>query len=172
MKKLCFAFILLALIASVSSTLGIASGENDPLKNCPLKKGDPLSKVKEFYRVSYDPQESGPRVPGSFYYAYDFPKYGVSVFFDNLLQVLTLRFDRPFSGKIDGISIGDTKEQVVKLKGEPLRKFQSPDFKKAQENKRTSLNEVWVYESESEFFRCEFGSSSNKLQTILSSRGN
>jgi Protein of unknown function (DUF2845) len=167
----------ISLRASVSPASSIASGKNDPFKNCPLKNGDTLSKVKEFYHVNYDPQESGPRVPGGTYYAYHFPKYGVYVFFDNFLQVQTLRFDQPFSGKIGGVSVGDPKEQVVKLKGEPVSKSRSLDFEvleRAQKGQRISENnEEWTYkQNEREFVVYNFGSSSGKVQTIFSSHGN
>jgi hypothetical protein len=162
----------ISLRASISPAQDKASGKNDPFRNCPLKKGDPLSKVKEFYRVSYEPQKSDPPTPSGVYYIYDFEKFGVDVFFDNFLQVATLRFYRPFSGKIDGVSVGDTKKQVVKLKGEPLNKFQSPDFDQAEKNKHISLNEAWVYKREGELLRYDFDSSNGKVRTILSSYGN
>jgi hypothetical protein len=141
------------------------------LKNCPLKKGDPLSKVKEFYGVSYDPQKSDPPTPSGIYYTYHFAKYGVYVFFDNFLQVATLRFDRPFSGKIDGVSVGDTKDEVVKLKGEPPTRFESPDLNNVHLGARLSLNEAWVYKGEGELLRYDLGSVSGKVQTILSTNG-
>ena len=145
-----------------------------------------LSKVKEFYRVSYDPEKSEP-IPiqggtyyvGGIYYTYDFAKYGVDVFFDKFLQVDTLQFNRPFSGKIDGVSVGDTKEHVVKLKGEPLYKNEWLDFNNLHVGGRFSSNdkvEVWVYKSGHEGVGEEltytFGLLSGKVRMIRSTNGN
>jgi hypothetical protein len=121
---------------SKTQSPSMASGKTDFLKECPLKKGDPLSRVKEFYRVSNDP-EKHPPAPGKTQYVYHFVECGVWVFFDNALLVQTLRFDRPFSGKIEGVSVGNTKEELVKLKGEPLKKFRGiPDAEQLDDKKK------------------------------------
>jgi hypothetical protein len=116
--------------------------ENNFLKNCPLKKGDPLSKVKEFYRVGYDPEKSERPPPGGTSYTYHFSEYGVWIFLSSSQQVQTLRFDKPFAAKIDGVAVGDTKEMVITLKGEPLRKFQGLPDLEVSENRKKRIAEI------------------------------
>jgi hypothetical protein len=82
-----------------------------------------VSKVKEFYHVSFEPQIWEKPSPGGTSYQYHFAEYGVYVFFDASKNVQSLRFDRPFAGKIDGVTVGASKEEVVRLKGEPVREF-------------------------------------------------
>jgi hypothetical protein len=132
MKKL---FLLMCF--SWTGAAWAATADSEFLQNCPIKKGDPLSKVKEFYRISAEPQMADKPTPGGSYSSYHFTEYGVYVFFDAARNVQTLRFDRPFAGKIDGVAIGATKEEVVRLKGEPVKEFQGlPDMSVFQERKK------------------------------------
>ena len=87
----------------------------------PIRRGDHISKVKEFYGIDFDPQPHGSvRDP----WMYDLSQYGTLIFFDKAFNVYVIRFDAAFKGKIEGIGIGDTEETMLKLKGEPARRWE------------------------------------------------
>ncbi|MBA5689807.1 hypothetical protein [Rugamonas apoptosis] len=133
---LCFVYILF-LTAGFSP---VASAEVDYFRNCPIKKGDSILTVKEHYKINYEPQMYEKATPGGTYYNYHLTEYGIYIFLDASKNVLSLRFDAPFSGKIDGVSVGDTKENVVKLKGEPLKQFEGlPDTEVIEGRKKRAL---------------------------------
>ena len=89
---------------------------------CPISQGDSVNKVKQFYRIPVDPQMLGS--PTTYRYQYHLEGYGIWVFFDEQLRVLSLRFDAPFRGRFGGIAIGDTSARVLALRGEPTRQLQ------------------------------------------------
>ena len=107
---------------------GLAKAAEDYLHNCPLKKGDTLASVKEYYRIGPDPQVVEKPSAGGSYFIYQLREYGVTVYFDENKLVQDLRFERPFAGKVAGLSIGEDKSQVTSAYGEPVRKTQAlPD---------------------------------------------
>ena len=119
---------------------GVVFGENDYLRNCPIKKGESLAKVQGFYQITREPQAASRPRPGSYYSSYHLQQYGVWVFFDNGKKVQSLRFDHPFAGKIEGVSVGDSKTDVIKLKGEPARQFEGlPDFEILESRKKRKI---------------------------------
>ncbi len=123
MKRLRFRLVLLScpLILLASGT-GTATAQTARLlQGCPFSNGDPVSKVQGFYGITFEPTKD---TTPSTEYRYHFPEYGVWVFFNANRLVTTLRFERPFSGKIAGIGIGDSKEEVRRMRGEPLRQFE------------------------------------------------
>ncbi len=95
---------------------------SDRLSSCPIKLGDPSSKVARFYRIDSAPElayelqtsDGKERV-----YQYHLSEYGVWVFFDSELQVQSLRFEAPFKGAIGGVLVGSMKADVMRLKGRP-----------------------------------------------------
>ena len=91
----------------------------------PIKKGDHISKVKEFYGLDSDPQAyNSAQDP----WMYDLSQYGILIFFDKAFNVYVIRFDVGFKGKLEGIGIGDTEEAMLKLKGEPAKRWKfGPD---------------------------------------------
>ncbi|MEY4882952.1 MAG: hypothetical protein RIS34_806 [Pseudomonadota bacterium] len=123
-KMLGFAALL---FASLSSSAQSAVDEKY-LAACPFSKGDSITKVKAFYMAEREPSRMNTAVPGQVSYQYHFPEYGVWVFLDASLQVSTLRFESSFKGPIGGVSVGTLKDDVKRIKGEPVRTFQGfPD---------------------------------------------
>ena len=100
-----------------------ANASENFLESCPIKAGDSVEQVKEFFKITEDPTHSASLAPGGPSYTYHFPAYGIYIFFDDAKLVRTLRFEPPFTGKVEGVSIGDSKDQILKLKGEPTKRF-------------------------------------------------
>ena len=98
---------------------GSAWAAEDYLQNCPLKKGDQLSAIKDFYKISAEPKALEKPSPGNSSYAYTFLEYGVVLYLDENKRVQALRFERPFAGHVDGVAVGDEKSQ---LPNEPFKK--------------------------------------------------
>jgi hypothetical protein len=113
---------IITLILGVSAH-GLVGAASKFHVQCPLRKGDPVTKVKEFYGIAFAPKKLDKPWPSGTAFLYHFREYGVWVFFDSNLRIQSLRFDAPFGGKIGGIAIGDTKDQVRRVKGEPMRRF-------------------------------------------------
>lgn len=184
---------------------GPAGADNEFLQNCPLKKGDPLLRVKEFYRISAEPKLLEKLPPGVTGYFYHFPEYGVYIYFNGNKNIIAMQFGRPFSGKIERISVGDAKEYVASIHGEPVKKAQGlldvdliesrkkrkleiveslPDPSPKDQIRKAflAIDEVnslpvtfstaWVFKSrEGANIRYDIGSTSNKVQTIMSDNG-
>jgi hypothetical protein len=122
-------FLMLLFVASES----FAEDDDKFYTECAISKGDSVDKVKQFYRIPVDPQEIAP--PAPFRYQYHLGEYGIWVFFDELKQVSSLRFDAPFRGRIGGIAIGDTADRLRSVRGEPaLQRMGLPDI--TQQRKR------------------------------------
>jgi hypothetical protein len=139
-RKLAVAVIAGLLL--LNQRASFAQSELAFVKTCPFSKGDSVTKVKEFYGIASDPQKTGQTLPGTAFYQYYFPQYGVWVFLDDHLLILSLRFDRPFSGKIGGIAVGDRKEDVRLAKGEPARQFQGFLDSDAMENRKQRKQDI------------------------------
>lgn len=114
------------------------------LINCPLSKGDSVDKVKEFYKISSDPQKLDKITPAGTVFQYYLPRYGTWVFFDNRLVVSGVRFDAPFYGAIHGVKIGANENDVRSLMGPPANTFQSPQIVPAIGGPKPVT--AWVYE--------------------------
>jgi hypothetical protein len=120
---------IFALLVGLSLA-GAVSATEDYLHYCPLKKGDPISTIKEFYQIGAEPKalnnKGGAGTPS---YAYDFKEYGVTIFLDENWRILHLIFKRPFGGKIEGIRVGDHAPELIEKKGQPFTKVQgAPDL--------------------------------------------
>jgi hypothetical protein len=118
MQKLVWIFTLTVLLFAFQDA---AFSQDDSMfrLRCSLNKGDTVDKVKKFYNISSDPKKWDRPTPGGTAYQYHFPEYGVWVFLNPNLQISSLRFDRPFAGKIGDVAIGDTKDDVLRIKGKP-----------------------------------------------------
>jgi len=93
-----------------------------------------------------EPSKLRGRFLAGFRYSYHFPAYGIYIFFDSAKLVQTLRFDSPFVGKIEGISIGDSKEKILRLKGEPVKRFDGfPDTDSWNPEKSARLKSSRIY---------------------------
>lgn len=120
MKKIILISVFTGLWACCS---GVANADTKLtfLNSCPFQVGDPIEKVKKFYGVNHEPMKMVRITPNGSVARYHFPEYGVWVFFDENTRIKVLRFDRPFTGKIGRIAIGDSMETVRQTWGEPLR---------------------------------------------------
>lgn len=52
---------------------------------------------------------------------YEFKEYGIRVFFDMEGRFKSFTFNKPYSGKIGGIRIGDSLDTIKKIKGAPQK---------------------------------------------------
>ena len=112
-------FVLLAGLALA----GVVSAADDYLHYCPLKKGDPISTVKDFYQIGVEPRALNNKgAAGKPSYGYEFKEYGVAIFLDENWRLLHLSFKPPFRGKVEGIRIGDRASELIEIKGQPFSK--------------------------------------------------
>jgi hypothetical protein len=135
----------LVIFAAMMTTapLAIAAQTDDILLTaCAFSKGDPASKVKQFYGLASEPRRLEKPIPGGTTFDYHPTQYGVWIFFDNALVVSSVRFDAPFRGKIGGIAIGDDVDRVLSIKGEPARKFQGFADAVASERRQQKVLDV------------------------------
>ena len=107
-------------------------------------KGDSLDLVQNRIGLSIPPElldeDDGYR------YFYHLTDLGFWVFFNEDYKVYSIRFDYPYSYAIEGVQIGDTKEEVITTKGKPTRYFPVPDGKSR-----------WIYDIP-HFMRIDFDS--------------
>lgn len=113
-------------ITALSLTFYMEANANDgSLVFCPVSRGDSVARVKEVLQIAEDPKPLAFPSPES---KYSYQLSGVHIFFDSAMLVSTLQFNWPFAGMIDEISIGDSKETVLRLKGEPAKRIRGwPD---------------------------------------------
>jgi len=138
--------------------------ENSFISNCPFNKSDSLSKIQSFYKIDIQPAPfdaeiaQDQRIP--YHYRYHFNKVGVWIFFDIKKRLQSLRFDFPFAGKIQGVSIGMSRAEVLNHKGEPTEKFEFGD------------GESWIYNNpKGKILRYDIDSSTNKVSCIITDTG-
>lgn len=123
--------IIFLFFASLLSTTLVADSQTPNQSKCNLQSGDSLEKVKEFLRITDDPEpikDSTSDYPGKAAYQYKLSQRGIWIFFDRVPRVSMLRFDKPFSGSVYGIRIGYSRDQLDALFGKPVEEFDSfPD---------------------------------------------
>lgn len=125
-------FVILALTYCME-----ASASDKFLVSCPINIGDSVVKVKEYFQITEEPASADKAFPLAPNYTYHFSAYGIYIFFDSSKRVTRLRFEPPFAGTIDGVSVGDSKEKVLSLKGEPAKRFEGmPDTTTAESRKK------------------------------------
>jgi hypothetical protein len=88
-------------------------------------------------------------------YFYHLTDLGFWVFFKGDYKVYSIRFDFPYPYAIEGVRIGDTKEEVIITKGKPDRYFSVPDGKSR-----------WIYDVP-HFLRVDFDSETNRVENIF-----
>jgi hypothetical protein len=98
--------------------LALASGAGAQ-EACPTREGDTIDAVRKQYGLSADPAPLARKTPGGTAYQYSLVERGIFVFFDAGGRVASMRFNRPFAGRIAGVAIGDSKDKVRALRGEP-----------------------------------------------------
>ena len=102
---------LLVCLASLAAPAGA--------QDCPTREGDSIDAVRKQYGLSADPAPLARNTPGGSAYQYNLVERGMFIFFDAGGRVASMRFNRPFRGKIGGVAVGDSKDAVRKLRGEP-----------------------------------------------------
>ena len=121
----------------------------------PIKIGDSISKVKEYFDISYDIIKEGDDATHGMWY-YHFEEKGIWYFFDTAYNVRTIRYEAPFKGEVDGIMIGDSSQKVRNLKGEPNRTFWF------------GFNSAWIYSPDSDaFVRYDISPETGKVVEII-----
>ena len=101
------------------TVLGLFAGAALAQQPCLLKEGDSLEAVKRQFGIDANPTRQANVTPGGTAYQYSLPDMGVWIFFDSRLRVSSLRFNKPYAGKVAGVGIGDSKDSVRRLLGEP-----------------------------------------------------
>jgi len=99
--------------------LGFSASAALAQQPCLLKEGDSLEAAKRQFGIDANPTRQASVTPGGTTYQYSLPDLGVWIFFDSRLRVSSLRFNKPYAGKVAGVAIGDDKDHVRRLLGEP-----------------------------------------------------
>ena len=86
---------------------------------CPTREGDTVDAVRKQYGLSADPTKLPRTAPGGAAAQYSLVERGIVIVFDAGDRVASLRFSRPYAAKIGGVAIGDSKDTVRRLRGEP-----------------------------------------------------
>jgi hypothetical protein len=86
---------------------------------CPTREGDTVDTVRKQYGLSADPVKLPRAAPGGAALQYSLLERGIVVLFDAGGRVSSMRFSRPYAAKVGGVAIGDSKDSVRKLRGEP-----------------------------------------------------
>lgn len=118
-----------------------------------IKRGDALSLVKEKLDLISPPDRLPD--PDKLIYFYHLSELGFWVFFDESEVVYSIRFEYPYTYAIDGIYIGDTKERVSEVLGNPERYLPVPDGKNH-----------WVY-YHPQMIRIDFNSETNRVERVF-----
>jgi hypothetical protein len=108
-----------ALFAVMMAFTGLHHGVAHAQQDCPIRTGDPVEAVKQHFRLDAEPFKYPKPTPGGAAYHYQLADRGVWIFFDNALRVTNMRFNAPFAGKVGDVAVGDSKEAVRRVHGEP-----------------------------------------------------
>lgn len=117
-----------------------------------IQRGDSLTTVQRALALTVLPTPI-PECDGEGYF-YHLPELGFWVFFDKAYHVYSIRFNSPYAYAIEGIKIGDTKEDVVNMRGKPDRHFPVP------------VIQAWIYDKPT-FLRIDFNRETNRVEKIL-----
>ncbi len=118
-----------------------------------ISRGDSLDSVQRSLQLTAPPDQiPDPEFVGSFYHL---DELGFWVFFNQDSCVYSIRFESPFRYDIEGIRIGDAREEVIRTRGKPHRKLPIPDAK-----------ERWVYDRP-RFLRIDFDPETDRVETIF-----
>jgi hypothetical protein len=96
--------------------LAMAAGAQEA---CPTREGDTVDAVRKQFGLSADPVKLPRATPGGAASQYTLVERGIVVQFDGGGRVSSMRFHRPYVGKLGGVAIGDSKDTVRRLRGEP-----------------------------------------------------
>jgi hypothetical protein len=81
-------------------------------KHCPVRLRDPWESAKKKLGAKGEPK----RYLRNKGFQFRLRERGIWLFLDDDLRIRTIRLEKPFAGKIDGIAIGDLRDTV----GTPL----------------------------------------------------
>lgn len=118
-----------------------------------INKGDTVNAVKQKLGLVEEPERL-PEVDKLIFH-YHLAELGFWVFFNESGVAYSIRFDNPFPYHVNGIRIGDTKDQVLDALGEPQRYLPIPD----------SQNR-WIYDKEVRI-RVDFNGSTERVEKIF-----
>jgi hypothetical protein len=93
---------------------------------CPIRLAEPWEQISVALGISEQPAPYAVdgRPKGSHV---RLEERGIWIFLNDENRVRSIRFDRPFRGRIDGVAVGDTAKEVLRIKGRPDRKWPVAD---------------------------------------------
>ena len=105
----------------------------------PVKLGDTMASVKAAYQTAAEPETAN--IPGKLPAKFlQIPDKGTWLFFDESGKIYTIRLERPFSGQVAGVKIGDSADSVLHTLGSPQKREPTP-----------GLPDALVYQPDSKF---------------------
>jgi hypothetical protein len=84
-----------------------------------IEEGDTLASVQQRLGIQHPPAIDDEVPPEATFY--HFPELGFWVFFRDGGLVYSIRFDAPFALPVNGVRIGDSRDQVRNVLGRPAR---------------------------------------------------
>jgi hypothetical protein len=117
-----------------------------------IVEGEPMASVQTKLGLKSAPELDDEDPRGTTFY--HFADLGAWVFFTGEGQVKSIRFNAPFALAVDGVCIGNTRDEVMKVRGRPDR-FHPIDDK-----------ERWIYYGPP-FLRVDFDPASNRVDKIF-----
>jgi hypothetical protein len=96
--------------------VAVAAGAQEA---CQTREGDTVEAVRKQYGLGADPAKMARTTPGGTASQYALVERGIWIFFDAGGRVASMRFNRPYAGKVGGVAVGDSKDTVRRLRGEP-----------------------------------------------------
>jgi hypothetical protein len=110
---------ILSLFISVSFG-AVAAQAAANIEGMPLHAGDTAEKVREVYKTEKQPEPYKSATEENTTQL-RLKTRGVWFFFDMDGKIYTIRLDAPFAGAINGVKIGDTREKMFEVLGQPIR---------------------------------------------------
>jgi hypothetical protein len=90
------------------------------IEGMPLHTGDTLDKVREIYKTDKQPEPYKTTIEEG-KTELRLRTKGVWFFFDKDNKIYTIRLDAPFAGAINGVRIGDSREKMMDVLGQPIK---------------------------------------------------
>jgi len=122
MRRL-YAFSIVAIFMLTT----LAWAESVKIKGMPVKIGDTVEDVQKALNTKLEPEKSISNMPSSPFDAnkkkteLHLKTKGIWIFFEKG-KVYTVRMDKPFSGSIGGVKIGDPSDKIEKTLGPAVNK--------------------------------------------------
>ncbi|BFM18382.1 hypothetical protein R50073_45650 [Maricurvus nonylphenolicus] len=167
-------FVFLSLLSPNCYSVSAAEWANI---NFPIEIGAGLLEVKSKLRIYREPELVKPRPLGPSK-AYYFSDKGVYMFFDDADKLKSVRFFDGYIGKLGHIKIGNTKERVIQIHGNPdktmlgsiarshqkmIDKMKEGEIMKLSPDRTNAL----IYYTDSGFYRFDINPRTNKVESMF-----